>query len=187
VCRPSTGICDPEERCSGKTSTCPEDKVTPDGTVCSSPSSPGDSNLKCASGQCTSRDQQCKTVMGRLTSSNDTRSCDSTNCVLTCQAPEFGIDMCLRMQQNFLDGTPCKGDGVCMNGYCKGASTLGEVRSWIDKVCYFLLCVFGYRILVPGKKGCRLAGYSVDYGFRRSYSPQPRILLHSPARTLDHE
>ncbi|CCX32095.1 Similar to Disintegrin and metalloproteinase domain-containing protein B; acc. no. Q4WQ08 [Pyronema omphalodes CBS 100304] len=133
VCRPSNGICDPEERCSGKTSTCPDDKVTPDGTVCSSPSSPGDLNLKCASGQCTSRDQQCKTVMGRLTSSNDTRSCDNSNCVLTCQSPEFGIDMCLRMQQNFLDGTPCKGDGVCMNGYCKGASTLGEVRSWIDR------------------------------------------------------
>jgi hypothetical protein len=79
--------------------------------------------------------------MGRLTATNDTRSCDSSNCVLTCQSPEFGADMCLRMQQNFLDGTPCRGDGVCKNGNCSGSSALGEVKSWIDRVCICCLVV----------------------------------------------
>ncbi|KAF8252160.1 hypothetical protein K440DRAFT_594442 [Wilcoxina mikolae CBS 423.85] len=126
VCRASTGYCDPEEKCTGTSPTCPTDIVAKDGTDCTG-------GLKCASGQCTSRDQQCRTVMGRIATTNDTRSCDSSNCVLTCQSPEFGADMCLRMQQNFLDGTPCRGDGVCKNGYCTGSSTLGEVKSWIDK------------------------------------------------------
>ena len=127
VCRASNGECDPEEKCSGSSPTCPSDVVSKDGSSCGS-------GLQCASGQCTSRDQQCRTVMGRLAASNDTRSCDSFNCVLTCQSPEFGADMCMRMQQNFLDGTPCRGDGVCKNGNCSGASALGEVRSWIQKV-----------------------------------------------------
>lgn len=125
ICRASNGDCDPAERCTGNSSTCPQDIIAKDGTSCGN-------GLMCASGQCTSRDLQCQAVMGRISSNNDTRSCDSTNCVLTCQSPELGADICLRMQQNFLDGTPCRGDGVCKNGYCSGASALGEVKSWID-------------------------------------------------------
>lgn len=66
--------------------------------------------------------------------SNDTASCDSTSCVLTCSAPSLGNGLCYKMQQNFLDGTPCKGDGICKNGYCSGSSALGEVNSWILQV-----------------------------------------------------
>ena len=74
--------------------------------------------------------------MGSLASDgNSTTSCDSTSCVLTCASPSFGLNMCMRMAQNFLDGTPCKGDGVCKNGYCSGSTALGEVKSWIMQVC----------------------------------------------------
>jgi hypothetical protein len=33
VCRPSTGVCDPQEVCSGTAATCPADATTPDGTL----------------------------------------------------------------------------------------------------------------------------------------------------------
>lgn len=125
VCRPSTGQCDPQETCSGSNATCPTDQTQPDGTNCGN-------GLQCASGQCTSRDLQCKTVMGSYTEGNDTFSCNSQTCTISCASPDFGINVCYSVQQNFLDGTPCAGGGRCDNGVCRGTSVGGEVRSWID-------------------------------------------------------
>ncbi|KAL8920118.1 MAG: hypothetical protein Q9208_006471 [Pyrenodesmia sp. 3 TL-2023] len=99
VCRASTGVCDPQETCSGNNATCPPDDTAPDGQSC------GDS-VQCASGQCTSRNQQCKTLMGSFTARNDTYACNSQDCTLSCASPEFGPGVCYSMQQNFLDGTP---------------------------------------------------------------------------------
>ncbi|KAL7268040.1 hypothetical protein RUND412_009348 [Rhizina undulata] len=126
VCRPSNGPCDPQELCPGNSSSCPTDIVTPNGQSCGS-------GLTCASGQCTSRDQQCITVMGQFSAGNDTKSCDNNNCQLTCSSSTLGAGVCYGLQQNFLDGTPCSGDGMCKQGVCKGASVLGEVKSWIDR------------------------------------------------------
>lgn len=125
VCRASTGQCDPQETCSGSAAACPEDQTEKDGTSC------GD-GLKCASGQCTSRDLQCKTVMGSYTQDNDTYSCNSQTCTISCASPDFGMNVCYSVQQNFLDGTSCGGGGHCENGVCKGTSVGGEVGSWID-------------------------------------------------------
>lgn len=125
VCRASTGVCDPAETCTGSSPYCPADKTQPDGSSCGS-------GLQCASGQCTSRDQQCKTVMGSYTQGNDTYACDSINCQLSCASPQFGPDVCYGLQQNFLDGTPCGGGGKCENGVCSGSSLGKEVKSWID-------------------------------------------------------
>jgi hypothetical protein len=108
VCRPSTGVCDPQEVCTGNSSTCPSDQTTPNGHSCGN-------GLVCASGQCTSRDQQCKTLMGSYTSGNDTYACDSVDCTLSCASPQFGPGVCYGLQQNFLDGTPCGGGGQCVN------------------------------------------------------------------------
>jgi hypothetical protein len=55
VCRASTSECDPEETCPGDSASCPVDKNKEDGSSCGK-------GLQCSSGQCTSRDQQCKTV-----------------------------------------------------------------------------------------------------------------------------
>ena len=101
VCRASTGQCDPQETCSGNNATCPADLSAPDGQSCGNSSQ----SLQCASGQCTSRDQQCKTVMGSYTTNNDTYACDSQGCQLSCGSPEFRPGVCYSMQQNFLDGT----------------------------------------------------------------------------------
>ena len=129
VCRPSTGECDPEEKCTGTTSVCPKDQTAPDGQKCGNSTA----GLQCASGQCTSRDLQCKTLMGSITKSNDTYACDSSNCQLSCASPEFGPGTCYGMQQNFLDGTTCGGGGKCNNGQCQGSSGIKEIGSWIDQ------------------------------------------------------
>jgi hypothetical protein len=125
VCRESSGDCDPQETCPGTAATCPADTHAQDGDDCGS-------GLQCASGQCTSRDQQCKSVMGSYTQGNDTYACDSSSCVVTCGSPEFGPNQCYSLQQNFLDGTDCSGGGKCDNGRCRGASVGGQVTSWID-------------------------------------------------------
>ena len=111
VCRPSTGVCDPQETCSGQNATCPPDVTSPDGQKCGN----GTTSTQCASGQCTSRDQQCKLLMGSFTSNNDTYACNSQDCMLSCASPEFGPGVCYSMQQNFLDGTVCGGGGKCVN------------------------------------------------------------------------
>ena len=111
VCRPSTGQCDPQETCSGTNATCPPDISAPDGQTCGN----GSQSLQCASGQCTSRNQQCKTLMGSYTTKNDTYACNSQDCTLSCASPEFGPNVCYSMQQNFLDGTVCGGGGKCSN------------------------------------------------------------------------
>jgi hypothetical protein len=109
VCRASTGVCDPQEVCSGTNGTCPTDAFAPNGQGCGSGNS-------CASGHCTSRNLQCQQLMGTyLNGTNDTYACDGTGCVLSCASPEFGPNMCYGLQQNFLDGTPCGGGGACSN------------------------------------------------------------------------
>ncbi|KAI1003726.1 Disintegrin and metalloproteinase domain-containing protein B [Podosphaera aphanis] len=140
VCRASTGVCDPEELCSGTSATCPEDANSPDGTKC------GDSSLSCASGQCTSRDLQCKTLMGVFTQGNDTYACSNSGCQISCASPEFGPNVCYSMQQNFLDGTSCQGGGKCANGQCLGASVSREIKSWVQEnktLVIILATIFG--------------------------------------------
>ena len=111
VCRPSTGVCDPQEMCSGNAAICPPDSTAPNGQSCGNTSA----HLQCSSGQCTSRDVQCKTLMGSYTANNDTYACNSQDCTLSCASPEFGPGTCYSMQQNFLDGTLCGGGGKCSN------------------------------------------------------------------------
>ncbi|KAI7788679.1 disintegrin [Diaporthe eres] len=120
VCRASTGLCDPEETCPGDSSSCPTDDNAPDGTGC------GD-GLQCATGQCTSRDQQCQSLMGSLVTNNNTEACGSSSCQIQC----LNDNVCYELNQNFLDGTTCGGGGTCKNGVCRGASAGGEILSWI--------------------------------------------------------
>ncbi len=140
VCRASTGSCDPQEVCSGASAGCPTDKGAPDGQSC------GD-GLACASGRCTSRDQQCKTFMG----ADATTSCSSSGCVLSCHSPKLGPEQCYVLQQYFLDGTPCEGGGRCSNGNCQGSSLTQQILDWITnnkQISIPVFCVVGGLLLL---------------------------------------
>lgn len=119
------------------------------------------SSLSCSSGQCTSRDLQCKTLMGSYTQGNDTYACSSSGCQISCASPEFGANVCYSMQQNFLDGTSCQGGGKCNNGVCSGSSVGKEITSWINKnktLVISLACVIGGLIIIA-ILGCCLSSY----------------------------
>ncbi|KAI8634224.1 zinc metalloprotease mde10 [Xylariaceae sp. FL1651] len=126
ICRASSGTCDPQETCSGTSATCPTDIKAPDGQHCGADGS----GLTCASGQCTSRDLQCQTLVGSVTNNNDTTACDSQTCMVRCASSRLGPNACYDMQQYFLDGTPCDGGGHCNNGKCVGASVGDQVATF---------------------------------------------------------
>ncbi|KAF4955573.1 hypothetical protein FSARC_11821 [Fusarium sarcochroum] len=141
VCRDSTGPCDPEEKCSGSSATCPKDAHSNDGDDC------GD-GLQCASGQCTSRDEQCRANYQNTTSSSSVKAC-TNSCLLSCQASDEGF--CTQRNQNFLDGTPCGGGGHCDNGNCEGASTWKEIENWFQnnkKIAIPVGCVLAVLLVL---------------------------------------
>ncbi|KAH7321120.1 ADAM protease ADM-B [Stachybotrys elegans] len=129
VCRASTGECDPAETCSGNSGTCPTDEHLDNGASC------GDNdNLQCASGQCTSRDLQCRAEAAVFGMSNVTRACDDDRgCRVTCSSDSFGNSECAAFPAAvFLDGTPCRGGGRCQDGECQGSSSINEIMEWIN-------------------------------------------------------
>ncbi|GAP87861.1 putative adam protease adm-b [Rosellinia necatrix] len=126
VCRTSSGTCDPQETCSGTSATCPADVKAPDGQGCGADGS----GLKCASGQCTSRDLQCQVQVGGLTNNDDITACDANTCLIRCKSPNLPTGSCDGINQYFLDGTPCEGSGHCDNGVCKGSNTWEKIMAF---------------------------------------------------------
>ncbi|KAI1815709.1 zinc metalloprotease mde10 [Poronia punctata] len=125
VCRESSGICDPEETCTGTSALCPSDTKATDGRGCG----PDGSGLKCASGQCTSRDAQCRSQVGTLDNRKDLTACPDT-CQVQCRTPDTPPGKCEGIIANFIDGTPCGGTGHCEDGQCKGASSLDKAGAF---------------------------------------------------------
>jgi hypothetical protein len=140
VCRASTGSCDPQEVCSGTSAGCPADLSAPDGQSC------GSGGLACASGRCTSRDQQCRTFMSDVTG-----SCSSSGCQLSCHSSNLPDNQCYVLNQYFLDGTPCEGGGRCNNGNCVGSSLGQQILDWIrdnKPISIPVFCVVGGLLLL---------------------------------------
>lgn len=177
VCRASTGDCDPEETCTGDSPACPSDLHKDDGESCG-----GGNGLKCASGQCTSRDLQCKNMFGNMTSSSDTtEACDNTGCLLSCKSPDFGYNTCANLNQNFLDGTPCVGGGKCQNGLCEGASTFTEIKDWLDRhktVVIPVGAVIGGLLLIAIASCCVSC---IKRRVRKAKGPKPTEMSTWPA------
>ncbi|ORZ11220.1 Metallo-peptidase family M12-domain-containing protein [Absidia repens] len=119
-CRPASTSCDIPEFCTGISGTCPTDVYTEDGTECGT-------GLKCASGQCTSRDLQCQ---NRGFTMNVTKACSSSNsCSLSCNnASGSG---CLVFSGGLIDGTPCGSNGVCKDGDCDEGSICKKICIYI--------------------------------------------------------
>ncbi|GJN92635.1 hypothetical protein Rhopal_005670-T1 [Rhodotorula paludigena] len=101
VCRASQDQrCDREETCDGSSRDCPDDEYESDGTGCGS-------GLSCASGVCTSRDEQCRNAGSSL----DLQSACPTSA-------------------SFRDGTACGYGGRCRGGECQSGSALDTAGSW---------------------------------------------------------
>ncbi|RDW75606.1 hypothetical protein BP5796_06427 [Coleophoma crateriformis] len=171
ICRASTGVCDPQEVCSGTAAVCPTDATAPDGTSCGNSSQ----SLSCASGQCTSRDLQCKTLMGSYTQGNDTYACSSSGCQISCASPEFGANVCYSMQQNFVDGTSCQGGGKCSNGACTGSSVGKEITSWIhdNKTLVIALASVIGGLFILAVLSCCWSRYRRRNAVRKPLRPPP--------------
>ncbi|RCI16569.1 hypothetical protein L249_2430 [Ophiocordyceps polyrhachis-furcata BCC 54312] len=144
VCRASTGVCDLAEVCTGDRAGCPADQHNNDGDACGE-------GLNCASGQCTSRDMQCRAVASSLRGLTTTQACPGSSCSLSCLSSDAGLDQCVTLNQNFLDGTLCGGGGKCSDGQCQGASTLNEIGSWLrdhKTILIPVVCVIGGLIVI---------------------------------------
>lgn len=122
TCRPASGECDLSEVCSGTSGNCPPDKYKDDLTSCSN-------GMQCASGQCTSRDQQC---VARGVSYNMKKACSGDNgCQVSCQNPQSALS-CIVFPGSFTDGTPCGVGGVCSQGSCNTSNFGNNIGNWIN-------------------------------------------------------
>ncbi|KAL1940653.1 hypothetical protein VTO73DRAFT_8088 [Trametes versicolor] len=123
VCRPSKdNQCDTAETCTGKSSACPADVITPNGQSCGS-------GLACASGECTSLDQQCQLVGASMGLQKACPANDDKSCQVSCQDPTDS-SRCVVLQSALIDGSPCGYGGMCYSGTCKPGSWWDTFKSW---------------------------------------------------------
>ncbi|KAI0638832.1 Metallo-peptidase family M12B Reprolysin-like-domain-containing protein [Trametes polyzona] len=123
VCRPSKDDrCDSAETCTGNSSVCPADVITPNGKSCGS-------GLACASGQCTSLDQQCQLVGASMGLQKACPSNNDKSCQVSCQDPTDS-GRCVVLQSPLIDGSPCGYGGMCFSGTCKPGSWWDTFKSW---------------------------------------------------------
>ncbi|WVR06758.1 hypothetical protein IAU60_003793 [Kwoniella sp. DSM 27419] len=124
VCRSAVdATCDFAETCTGTNATCPEDKTADDGKSC------GSNGLKCASGKCTSLDQQCKLAGSSMGLSKACGQKDDKSCVVTCRDPDVA-NQCVVLQTPLVDGSPCGYGGHCYNNQCKSGSWQSTAAAW---------------------------------------------------------
>lgn len=126
-CSLSLNECQRDAFCDGKSPDCPPSESLPDGRPCRR--TEPHLKLKCASGICTNRDQQCRDLARRFGS---TGACDADSvggiqgefdaeCQLVCRSDE---GVCIPMLQAFRDGVECQaGRGRCYRGHCMETST----------------------------------------------------------------
>lgn len=114
-CFTSRTKCQLDSICDGTSGKCPTVRKTQDGATCELDGG------TCASGLCTSRDLQCRTVGKRL---GITRSCKKmpNSCQLICESTG---GTCTAMSAYFMDGTPCGTSGTCTKGKCSETTVSG--------------------------------------------------------------
>ncbi|KAI0656792.1 Metallo-peptidase family M12B Reprolysin-like-domain-containing protein [Cubamyces menziesii] len=124
VCRPSKDArCDTAEMCTGTSASCPADIVAPNGQSC------GANGLACASGQCTSLDQQCQLVGASMGLKSACPSNDDKSCQVSCQDPTDS-GRCVVLQSTLIDGSPCGYGGMCYSGHCQPGSWWDTFKAW---------------------------------------------------------
>ncbi|CAO3618910.1 unnamed protein product [Cunninghamella echinulata] len=155
ICRPAVSECDTEEVCTGLTSQCPPDVYDGDGTPCAN------GTMSCASGVCTSRDEQC-TARGLRLNISKQCSFQEDSCQISCADPS-DPNNCLVLSGMFLDGTECGLAGFCRNGKCVGTGISNTIKKWVEKNKHIAIPVF----LFGGLFILALIGLIIWYIIRR--------------------
>ncbi|GAA5985974.1 hypothetical protein JCM10908_006356 [Rhodotorula pacifica] len=123
VCRAAVdSLCDIAEVCNGTSVACPNDEYKKDGSSCGS-------GLSCASGVCTSRDQQCQNAGTSLGLTTGCPTSTSGSCNIACRDPRSSLS-CIVLDQSFRDGTACGSGGRCRGGSCQTGSALDRATGW---------------------------------------------------------
>jgi hypothetical protein len=124
ICRPSRDSqCDQAEFCTGNSSSCPSDVISPNGQSC------GTDSLACASGLCTSIAQQCQNVGASMGLKQACPAKNDKSCQISCQDPS-NAGACIRLTSLLVDGSPCGYAGTCIKGSCQAASFLETAKAW---------------------------------------------------------
>lgn len=146
-CSMKTGFCSQLAVCNGKSRDCPKVKNLPDGTKC------GPNGNQCASGQCTTRDEQCRAVGQRL---GLTKACPATasSCRMICSGEDSRNALfatCTVIDADFIDGTRCGFKGLCYKGQCSEGQVIGLLHQywwlWI-----IVACIIGFIIILYGTR-----------------------------------
>ncbi|KAI0706210.1 Metallo-peptidase family M12-domain-containing protein [Cytidiella melzeri] len=162
VCRPAKDAsCDQPEMCTGNSSTCPADITSPNGQSC------GSNGLACASGVCTSLNQQCQTVGASMNLSKACPSKNDMSCQVSCQDPSSS-NQCVVLQSPLVDGSPCGYGGMCSKGNCQPGSLLDTVKAWYTQnlqisipvtiAAVFLVLILIYFLFTILKRCCSSSG-----------------------------
>lgn len=124
VCRPSKdAACDAAEVCTGNSSACPTDVVSPNGKSC------GSNGLACASGICTSVSLQCQMIGGSMGLKEGCPNRSDDSCQVSCKDPNVP-NQCRVLSAMLVDGSPCGFGGTCAGGKCQSAGALDTAKAW---------------------------------------------------------
>ncbi|KAI9470806.1 MAG: Metallo-peptidase family M12-domain-containing protein [Benjaminiella poitrasii] len=174
ICRPAVSECDRTEYCTGESSQCPADEYDQDGTSCAN------GTMKCASGSCTSRDQQC---MARGLRQNISEQCSfqRDSCLISCTDPKEPNN-CLMLSGMFLDGTECGLAGYCQKGVCVSTGTLNTLKAWTAQNKSIAIPIY-----IFGSIGVLLIIGWVIWFIRRRYKRRNKMLLFTSTSEKDKD
>ena len=158
-CSLKSSFCTEPAVCDGKSRDCPRPKQLPDGHKCP------DGKTSCASGMCTSRDEQCKAIGQRL---GLMRACPATrnSCRMICSGEQESVlfSTCTIIDADFIDGTECGFRGRCINGKCTEGSISGILQEF-----WWVWLIVG--ILIAGVAIIYLSRWTLAYWRRLHHRP----------------
>lgn len=153
ICIKGAGPCQKNSVCDGKSAKCPDLKTIRDGTACfsqmSQKSDPFQSS--CASGFCTSRDIQCRTIGKFQNIIGSAVGNDSLECKMLCKSNDGAI---IKYESAFIDGTICGRSGRCKKGACMSPSPLiWMLENWSLMIfVLFFFCSISYTLFSYSSK-----------------------------------
>ncbi|KAI9246490.1 Metallo-peptidase family M12-domain-containing protein [Phascolomyces articulosus] len=140
MCRPAVSECDIPEYCTGESLSCPKDEYQENGSLCAN------GTMKCASGVCTSRDEQC-IARGMRLGVTEECSFQKDSCQISCADP-MDPGNCLVLSGVFLDGTECGLASLCEKGSCVSTGALNTLKAWVAQNKKIAIPVFLFGSLI---------------------------------------